>query len=190
MVEDRELGIRAVTVPTGDPVINIRIILTLLAGTLFFLLLLRWQGRQLNTAASPAGIVSLELAATAEKTSAILNGWEKQKLTGKARNNIMIDFLFIPFYALLFYTLCGSISVQYKGRAATVGVLLAFCALIAGLFDVVENLLMLLGTFSGVTPATAALTAFFASAKFFLLVISLVYVALLGLPLLLKKLAS
>lgn len=175
---------------TGDEVINIRIILALLAGTIFFMLILRWQGRPLTTATAPAGIVSLELAGTAEHTSAILKGWANQGLSAVARNNIMIDFLFIPFYAMLFYTLCGSIAVRHKGTAATVGVMLAFDALVAGLLDVSENILMLLSTFNWYNQLSARFTAIFASAKFFLLALCLLYVALLGLPLMARKLAA
>lgn len=154
------------------------------------MLFLRWQGHPLTIPTSPAGIVSLELAGTAEKTSTILEGWARQKLTAKARNNIMIDFLFIPFYAILFYTLCGSIAVRHKGMAATMGIMLAFDALVAGLLDVSENILMLLSTFSFYNQATARFTAIFASAKFFILALCLLYVVLLGLPLVARKWAA
>ena len=61
----------------------------------------------------------------------------------RAKTNIWIDFFFIPFYTMLFYTLCGSISVRMLGIPAKLGVLLAFGSLLAGLFDVTENILML-----------------------------------------------
>lgn len=168
--------------------INIKIILTLLAGTLFFFLTLRWQGSQLISPVSPAGIVSLELAGTEEKTAGIIETWTTEGLIGKARKNILIDFLFIPFYAMLFYTLCGSISVRHGGRQARLGVLLAFFSLIAGVFDVFENITMLLSTYSIFNGASAALTAFFAATKFALLALSLLYVIILGMPLLIRKL--
>lgn len=136
---------------------------------------------------SPAGIVSLELAGTKERTAGIIDTWTTEGALGSARKNILIDFLFIPFYVLLFYTLCGSISVRHKGKVATLGVLLAFFSLIAGLFDVFENLLMLLSSFHVFHPWTAGATAFFAGAKFTLLFFSLLYVVLFSLPLLMKK---
>lgn len=169
---------------------NIRIILFLLTGTLFFFLALRFQGRQLLTPASPAGIVSFELAGTDNETTQMLDAWKQKAAMGSVRMNILIDFLFIPFYALLFYTLCGSISVRHHGKAASLGVLLAFFSLIAALFDVLENLLMLAATYGYYNDATAILTAFFAAAKFSLLALSLLYVVLLGMPLLIKKISS
>lgn len=169
---------------------NIRIILFLLTGTLFFFLALRFQGKQLQTSASPAGIVSFEFAGTAQETTQMLDAWKQESAMGSVRMNILIDFLFIPFYALLFYTLCGSISVRHHGKAASLGVLLAFFSLIAALFDILENLLMLAATYGYYNESTALLTAFFAAAKFSLLALSLLYVLLLGLPLLIKKITN
>jgi hypothetical protein len=169
---------------------NIKIILFLLAGTLFFFLALRFQGGQLITKAAPAGIVSLELAGSEANTAAMMGQWREEGKMGAVRSNILIDFLFIPFYALLFYTLCGSISVRHHGKAASLGVLLAFFSLIAALFDVCENIFMLAATYGMYGDLTAMLTAFFAAAKFSLLALSLLYVILLGLPLLIRKLAS
>jgi hypothetical protein len=190
MVETGELGPGIPLLPTGRQMTNIRIILFLLTGTLFFFLVLRFQGKQIQTSASPAGIVSFELAGTAQETTQMLDAWKQASAMGSVRMNILIDFLFIPFYALLFYTLCGSISVRHHGKAASLGVLLAFFSLIAALFDILENLLMLAATYGYYNDTTALLTAFFAAAKFSLLALSLLYVVLLGLPLLIKKISN
>lgn len=169
---------------------NIRIILFLLTGTLFFFLVLRFQGQQLISRESPAGIVSLELAGSKAHTETMVRGWLENGKISAVKRNILIDFLFIPFYALLFYTLCGSISVRHSGRAASLGVLLAFFSLIAGFFDVCENILMLFSSYGYYSNFTAMLTAFFAAAKFALLGLSVLYVIILGLPLLIRKFAS
>lgn len=167
--------------------INIKIKLFLLAATLFFFLLLRYQGADLIRPYSPKGIVSLEIAPSAEAISAVLAGLKADDLIGKTRQNIFIDFFFIPFYAMLFYTLAGSISVRMKGKAATAGVLLAFFSLIAGLFDVFENILILLATYGIYNDFTAILTAIFASAKFLLLFVALLYIILFGLRVIMKR---
>ena len=70
------------------------------------------------------------------------------------------------------------------------GVLLAFFSLIAGFFDVIENCFMLASTYLLYSQLTAMLTAFFAASKFILLLLALVYVILLGSPLLIKKLRA
>ena len=160
--------------------INIRIILFLLSGTLLLFLSLRFQGKDLIRPYSPAGIVSLELATTAAETEHTLGGWKNDGLAETGRNNILLDFLFIPFYVMLFYTLCGSISVRLSGTGATLGVLLAFFSLIAGIFDVLENILMLSAYAGLYNSITTLLTAIFASLKFILLGLSLLYVIIFG----------
>jgi hypothetical protein len=169
--------------------INLKIKLFLLTGTLFLMLLLRWQGSGLITDYAPSGIVSLELAASADKTTSLIQGWTKDGLIGKVRNNILLDYLFIPFYVMLFYTLCGSISVRRTGLSAKLGVLLAFFSLIAGMFDVLENILMMFSSFSLYTSISALLTAMLAGFKFFLLFLALLYVIFVGTPLFFRKFA-
>ena len=161
--------------------INIKIKLFLLLATLFFFLLLRYQGNVLiQQPYAPKGIVSLEFAPSAMATGEVISGYLGDGLISKTRQNILIDFFFIPFYAMLFYTLAGSISVRLKGKAATAGVLLAFFSLIAGLFDVLENILMLLATYDLYNDLTAILTTCFAALKFLLLLLALGYIILFG----------
>ena len=169
--------------------INIRIKLFLLAGTLFFFLALRFQGSGLQQPFAPKGIISLELASTNSQAETIIIGWTEQGLIKKARNNIWLDFFFIPFYVMLFYTFCGSISIRLHALSAKLGVLLAFFSLIAGLFDILENLLMLFATYGVHNDITTLFTAFFALSKFILLGLSLIYVIFFGIPVLamLKK---
>jgi hypothetical protein len=166
--------------------INIRIIFFLLAGTLFFFLLLRMQGK-LETKLSPASIVSLELAHDAQSVEGITSTWNKEGMTPRAKKNIWIDFFFIPFYAMLFYTLCGSISVRMNGTPAKLGVLLAFGSLVAGVFDVLENILMLFALEGHYNNVSALLTAFFATIKFSLLLMALLYILPLGIRLLILR---
>lgn len=167
--------------------INIKIKLVLLLATLFFFLLLRYQGADLIQPYSPKGIISLEIAPSDEATGKVIAGLQEDGLISKTRQNIFIDFFFIIFYAMLFYTLAGSISVRLRGKAATAGVLLAFFSLIAGLLDVFENILMLLATYGIYNDLTAILTTFFASMKFLLLFIALLYIILFGLGVIMRR---
>jgi hypothetical protein len=169
--------------------INIRIIFFFLLGTVFFFLLLRYQGK-LETKESPLGIVSLELARNPTQVKEIINSWSNNDLIGNAKTNVWIDFLLIPFYSLLFYTLCGSISVRTGGQIAKIGVMLAFASVIAGLLDVMENMLMLL-TLNGVfNYFTVILTSFFAASKFILLALALLYVIPFGIRLISLKILN
>ena len=166
--------------------INIRIILSLLAGTLFFFLVLRFQGK-LESQDTPKGIVSLEMAHQSGDIKNLITSWDAENKIQNAKINIWIDFFFIPFYALLFYTLCGSISVRMQGFPAKLGVLLAFGSLMAGLFDVFENVLMLFSLQGHYNNLSAFLTATFATVKFSLLILAIIYIVPLGIRLLLLK---
>lgn len=157
-----------------------------MAGTLFFFLLLRFQGK-LETKFSPASIVSLELAHDAQSVQDITTIWNEEGMTSRAKTNIRIDFLFIPFYAMLFYTLCGSISVRMNGIPAKLGVLLAFGSLVAGVFDVMENILMLYALSGHYNNISALLTTVFATIKFSLLLLAILYILPLGIRLLLLR---
>jgi hypothetical protein len=166
--------------------INIRIILFLLSGTLALFLLLRFQGK-LETKDTPLAILSLEFANNAERITEVRQAWEASGMTGKAKTNIWIDFLFIPFYAMLFYTLCGTISVRMQGFAAKLGIFLAFGALVAGLLDALENILMLLALNGHYNDFSAWITGALVWSKFALLAMAALYVIPLGARLLLLK---
>ena len=167
--------------------INIKIKLFLLGATLALFLLLRVQGAALITPASPSGIVSLELATSAGQTRSIVEHWKEHGLISKARQNILIDFLFIPFYTILFYTLAGSISIRMKGAAANLGVLLAFFSVIAGLLDVLENFLMLLSTYGWHADILSLITAGAAITKFSMLGIASLYILVLGFGVVMRR---
>lgn len=166
---------------------NIRIIGTLFTGTIMIMILLRMQGAPLETPDTPLGIVSLELADSKTATEKILARWSTVGATAAARTNILVDFIFIPFYALLFYTLCGSIAVRSDGFAALSGTAIAFACLMAGLLDVFENLLMLSSLKGWYNAGTTIMTASFAWVKFGLLAIASVYIFLFGTSLLWRK---
>ena len=171
--------------------INIRIYLFLLCGTLIFSLLLREQGSPLTTSPfSPRGIIDLELAKSIHQTEEVVAGWKVTGMLWTARKNILLDFLFIPFYSLLFYTLCGSISVRVSGTISKLGVLLAFSSFIAAVLDVFENILMLLSLSSFFSSLVSLLTFVLAVTKFFLLAVAVVYVIIFGLKLIIAKLSG
>jgi hypothetical protein len=191
-VESGELGVRAKKIRCyliSFSLINIRIIVFLLIGTLLLFGTLRFQGKDLIRPYAPKGIVSLEMASTINTTKHLLWEWKNDGLIRTVRNNILIDFLFIPFYVMLFYTLCGSISVRLNSTPAKLGVLLAFFSLIAGIFDVFENVLMLSAYIGIYNSMTTMLTTIFASLKFILLGLSFFYVIVFGSRVILMKFA-
>jgi hypothetical protein len=103
------------------------------------------QGSQLKTEASPWGIVSLEFAGSGEAATRMLAEWgERGRLI--AGINLGLDFLFILVYAVAL-SLGSAIAARSHGRFSTsrerIGYLIAWGALLAGLFDVVENVALI-----------------------------------------------
>ncbi len=167
---------------------NWKIIVFFLTGTVFFFLLLRWQGQALVTPASPAGIVSFELAFHKHNAAAITEAW-KQGHGLAFFLNILLDFLMIPFYGLFFYSICGFFSEQYKtGILQRVAVLLAFGSLMAVIMDIGENLLMLFSFYISVAGPIVWMTGAVAVLKFAFIACCLAYILFSSVYLLLKKL--
>ena len=155
---------------------NLRIISFFLICTLLIMGTLMLQGSSLVNVESPQGIVSLELAGDGEKAADIVSAWEAEGRTETALRNISLDFLFIPFYSILLYMACGTLATFKPSRPQRVGAWIAFGSLLAGLFDVLENVAMtailrgMSGT--GLAPVTSAL----ATAKQALLGAALAYI--------------
>jgi hypothetical protein len=122
--------------------VNHRIILAFLTGTVVLLILLRVQGSSLVNEQAPAGIVSFELAGSRTKAEAISSAWESEGRTKTALGNIRLDYLFIPFYSLFLYMSCGTLATGSSSRSRRPGVWIAFGSLLAGMLDVFENLVM------------------------------------------------
>ncbi|HTN05818.1 hypothetical protein [Agriterribacter sp.] len=157
---------------------NWKIIGFFFAGTVFFLLLLQLQGRQLITPLSPSGILSLEFSHNALHTQSIVNAWEAAPRS-TFRVNMLLDFLLIPFYGLFLYSTCGYFAVHYQpGWAQRLGVLLAFGSLLAMVFDVIENIAMSFSVHFSATAFTSAVTTTMAAMKFLLIGLALIYIIL------------
>lgn len=166
---------------------NWKIIGFFFTGTILFLLILQWQGRQLVTPFSPAGILSLEFSYTRVHTQAIADAW-KDSLRGAFRVNMLLDFLFIPFYGLFLYSTCGYFSVHHqRGWAQRLGVLLAFGSLIAMLLDMMENIFMSFSIHFTTTALTSLFTTVMATLKFLLIGLAIVYIILSAVFALLQK---
>ena len=166
---------------------NWKIIGFFFAGTIFFLLVLQLQGKQLITPLSPSGILSLEFSYHSDHTQSIATAW-KNSLRGAFRVNMLLDFLLIPFYGLFLYSTCGYFSVHYQsGRGQRFGVLLAFGSLLAMVFDVIDNVLMSFSIHITATSFTSMLTTAMAAIKFLLIGLALLYIIFSAALMLLRK---
>jgi len=89
------------------------------------------------------GIVAFELARSAENAQEMINGWGPE-LSILARKSIRVDFIFIPAYAFLIFSVTMLISLLLGGAPSLWVRRAAFLPFVAGLADVVENAFLLL----------------------------------------------
>lgn len=146
---------------------SVRMLVSAFAVFLFML------GLQVWSEPENPGIIPFELAFDRFEARQILELWREEGQAA-AKRNIWLDFLFIPSYVGLFLTLTGFAMKpggQWRSRHGR-----AFCAaaLVAGLFDVVENicLLRILGNPEGFAAATIKLASWSAFFKFSLLALT------------------
>lgn len=141
--------------PMGVPM---KVSVVVSAGLLLILLALN---QPLHSSAAPQGMISFQLAATAEQAHAILRGWNDSELT-LARMALWLDFLFIVAYlaTLLQLTrLCTRDRPGVRERMIARGVRVLF--VVAGLSDAAENIALLnnLGPATDSMSLTASLLA-------------------------------
>ena len=167
------------------------VFLVLLVLTIIVMVSLQILGEPLKTAAAAGGIVSYELAGTIEQAQTILTSWGTQGQI-YAGLNLGLDYLFILFYVTTIGLGCVLITqnLTRKMRApllVTVGLVLAWGLILAGLLDCIENFALikiLLGSLSGQLAPLARWCAIF---KFLLVAAGLVYVIVGGIGILLTK---
>jgi hypothetical protein len=129
-------------------------------------------------------ILDFEFVRTTARASRILSDWGADGRSA-ARTSLWFDYPFLVSYALLYSLACGALAERAKraGKAgwATLGVVLSWASLAAGLFDALENaaLLRILGGHLGQPyPAVASASA---AGKFVLSAATLVYIVVAGL---------
>lgn len=121
------------------------------------------------------GIVDYELAFTADNVGKMLRAWGPEG-QGAMRDSLLIDFPFMLSYALAFAGITLLIARSQSGRPASAGLALTPAALIAAVFDALENLMLLTLLGRDPVPALPPLVAgISASIKFLLLIAVLVY---------------
>lgn len=157
--------------------------LSAITTTLFFTWL-RIQGAGLITAVSKMGVVDLEMADTPLRLSELLQIWNRTTVV----NNILIDFLFIPSYALFLSLSCRHLAISTNNDdMIRVGHITAKGVWLAALLDVIENLLML-GSVNGYySSSSLELTRWVAIIKFLLVAIAILFLLTGSIYYLVKK---
>jgi len=147
-------------------------------------------GATLKTPATPGGILDLEFAYNVPKATTVINAWTDltpvdNKLA--AIVNTRLDFVFLFFYALFFNYTCKLIAANFSGSFHAVGNILAKCALVAGIFDILENFGMLLTLHGHITDMCTLLTFIFSISKWLLVIAALLYILIAGTLVLYRK---
>jgi hypothetical protein len=137
------------------------------------------------------GIVAFELAGSADHARGIIDGWGPE-LSILARKSITVDFVFIPGYALLFFSITMFVSLLFTGAPRTWIRRAAFLPIVSGLADVVENIFLLLVLKSphDIPDLYPRIAAWCATVKFALLAVVVVLWVIALLAWLVKRLVK
>ena len=131
------------------------------------------------------GILDFEFAWTSEQISVIFADWGSVGIALQA-SGVYWDFFYIVGYSIPLFALILLFTRKLSGKIVDIGLYMSLTPLVAGIFDLVENinlLIMLNNTpdFADFVPLTASITAFI---KFgFLLVGAIFFLVVLVLTL-------
>jgi len=147
-------------------------------GTIAMIFVMSMTGATLKTPATPHGILDLEFAYDAAKTSAVMNAWAPVNgldNIASAKTNTWFDFLFLFFYSIFLFLASKRIAKNIKGPVARAGNIIATAALFAGFLDVLENTGMLISLGGHGSGTISFLTTFFSVIKWALALIAVLY---------------
>jgi hypothetical protein len=135
------------------------------------------------------GVIELELMRTTHKAEQVLRDYGSDGRSA-ARTSLWLDYPYLVSYALLLSLACAAIADRAgqlrRERWATVGAVLAWGALAAGLFDAVENAALLRVLDGHPEQPYPAIAYFCALPKFVLSAAAIIY-ALSGLVVLRRR---
>lgn len=131
------------------------------------------QGAPLRNRVASNGVISLQLAFTEERARAVLASWNHIPRT--AWLQIMIDFPMLVAYPIAISLGCVSLSQTLTGLRSRVALACSWLVLLAGPFDLIEDLASLQMLAHGATAGLALTVSLCASLKFLVVVPSLGY---------------
>ena len=145
-----------------------------LAATIIFIIWSRNFLQPLTT----GEIVSFEKAKTIDKATDIMLDWSINNKLGKASKSIFIDYFFILLYTTCIFSACRFLSkLTNKEGLIKAGDVFSYLIIFASGFDIVENLCMQQTLGGNVSAWLISLTYNMASAKFFLVGLCLLFIA-------------
>ena len=109
------------------------------------------------------GILDFEFAWTSEQILIIFADWGSEGMALQA-SGVYWDFFYIIGYSVPLFALILLFTRKLSGKIVDIGLYLSLTPLIAGIFDLVENINLLImlndTSFTSFVPLTASITAF------------------------------
>lgn len=133
--------------------------------------------KKFKSGMSNYGIVDFELAFTSLRAEEILSLWNEEQRT-EARKSLYVDFFFIISYVTALVSLGLLVSYNLHPSFQPVGFYLSLLPVAAGLFNVLENILLLrtLALPDDISDGVVFATGLFALMKFILVGIAVFYI--------------
>jgi hypothetical protein len=134
------------------------------------------------------GVIEFEFAWTSEQINRIFKAWGSE---GKKKEAYVtyIDFIFIPCYSLFMAGCILLVTRKLEGKIQKIGLYMTIMPFIAGIFDVIENinLLLMLTDDSFVWSLSPFIASLCATIKFSLIFIAIIFFILALIILLIKR---
>jgi hypothetical protein len=133
--------------------------------------------KKLKSGMSNYGIVDFELAFTSLRAEEILSAWNEEQRT-EATRSLYVDFFFIISYVVALVSLGLLVSYNLHSSSQSVGFYLSLLPVVAGIFDVLENILLLrtLASPDDISDGVVFSAGLFALMKFILVGIAVFYI--------------
>ncbi len=144
---------------------------------LIFILIMRYLDSYLINENAKNGIVSFELAKSMANSRLILNSWNVTARSA-AGLSLGLDFLFLLIYSSFIAVLIGQLNNRlWKNRVFFIfGKLLIIAIFVAAFFDLVENIALINILLESNSEAWPLIAYYFASIKFIIILIGIIYI--------------
>ncbi|MFX0090935.1 MAG: hypothetical protein ACFFBD_04155 [Candidatus Hodarchaeota archaeon] len=156
-------------------------IITILSFVSFSILTILFQVFGTDATATGYGILDFEFGFTSQQIGIIFNAWN-DNIFQQQTLGVYLDFIYIPSYVLLLGGLTLLLARNLEGKIQKMGLFFTITAGIAGMFDITENIGLLLmlndansyinGTATDIIPM---ITSICATIKFGLLIIGIAF---------------
>ncbi|MFN0120481.1 MAG: hypothetical protein ACKV2V_08270 [Blastocatellia bacterium] len=154
---------------------RLMVFLLLFVVTMAMMIVMMETGEPLKNTVAPQGIVSLELAGTADRARDIIDSWRSASgAMDAARRSMFYDTFYIFCYVFCIALGCV-LAAGWLGRGAWLGYLLSRLQLIAGLLDLGENYAMNRMLGGDITDAWAFQAKWLAIPKFLIVIAGILY---------------